>query len=296
MASIASNKQKKHKPAHADLAKVSIYDQASSLLVALLLMVATGVIVLFIIYLTTRNWETAVSIPVIIEPASGRGDHALGVAQDLEAPGLEELDEILEPQVEANFQAVTDAVTSQTASLDMIEGAMQNTAGGDGQGDSRPLGPEGNGPNVVPRWERWQIEFAATDLVTYAKQLDAFKIELGLAGGGSKTIEYASNFASGGLQTRKGGGEQEDRLYFTWKTGSLRQADFELLSRAGYSTQGRIPMQFYPPETENLLAYIEQQHMGDRPLETINKTIFGIRTKGSGYEFYVMRQTYRQPR
>lgn len=296
MASIASDKKKKLKPRHGDLAKVSAYDQVSSMLVALLVMVATGVGVLFVIYLTTRNWDTPVDIPVIIEPAAGRGDHAMGVAQDLEAPGLEELEEVLEPQVEANLEAVTDAVTSQAASLEAMDGAITNTSGNGGLGDSRPLGPEGTGPDLVPRWERWQIEFAATDLITYAKQLDFFKIELGVAGGGSRTIDYASNFASGGVRTRSGPGDKEDRLYFTWQSGSLRQADVALLDRAGVNSSGRIPMQFYPADTENLLAYVEQQYMGDKPLQTIKKTIFGIRPKGSGYEFFVMRQNYRQPR
>ncbi|GAA4421819.1 hypothetical protein [Bremerella cremea] len=296
MASIASDKKKKHKPAHKDLARVSAYDQVSGLLVTLLLMVGTGVGVLFVIYLTTRNWETNVSIPVIIEPAPGRGDHAMGVAQDLEPPGLEELEEVLEPQIEASYEAVTDAVTSQEAALENVDGAAVSTDSGTGQGDSRPLGPEGNGPDVVPRWERWQIEFSGSDINNYAKQLDHFKIELGMAGGGQQTIDYASKFSAGGPTRRTASGKEEDRLYFTWQSGSLREADLELLKRAGVDTRGRIPMQFYPPDTENLLAYIEQQYMGERPLTTIQKTVFGIKPASGGYEFFVIRQMYRQPR
>jgi len=296
MASIAPHNKNKPKPVHADLAKVSAYDQVAGMLVAVLLIVGAGVGVLFVIYLTTQNWETNVSIPVIIEPTPGRGDHAAGVAQDLEAPGLEELEEVLEPQIEANYEAVTDAVTSQQAALENVDGAAQSTDGGTGQGDSRPLGPEGNGPDIVPRWERWQIEFAGSDLPTYAKQLDHFGIELGTAGGGVQTIDYASNFTAASPKRRTASGKQEDRLYFTWKSGSLREADLELLKKAGVKARGRIPMQFYPAETENLLAYIEQQFMKDRPLHTIQKTVFGIRPGGDGYEFYVMRQMQRNTR
>lgn len=296
MASIAPHNKSKQKPVHANLAKVSAYDQVSGMLVAVLILVGTGVGVLFVIYLTTQNWETTVSIPVIIEPTPGRGDHALGVAQDLEAPGLEELEEVLQPQIEANYQAVTDAVTSQQAALENVDGTAQTTDRGAGQGDSRPLGPEGNAPDIVPRWERWQIEFAGSDLASYAKQLDHFGIELGTAGGGVQTIEYASNFTAETPKHRTGAGSEEDRLYFTWKSGSLREADLDLLKRAGVNAQGRIPMQFYPADTENLLAFVEQKFMGDRPLQAIRKTIFGIRQTANGYEFYVMRQLQRSTR
>ncbi|MBA2114831.1 hypothetical protein [Bremerella alba] len=296
MASIKPHNASKHKPVHASLAKVSAYDQVSGLLVAVLFIVGAGVCVLFVIYLTTQNWETNVSIPVIIEPSPGRGNHAMGVAQDLEAPGLEELEEVLEPQIEANYEAVTDAVTSQQAALENVDGTSQSTDGGTGQGDSRPLGPEGNGADIVPRWERWQIEYAGSDLSTYAKQLDHFGIELGTAGGGVQTIDYASQFTARTPKQRSASGKQEDRLYFTWKSGSLREADLDLLKRAGVKSQGRIPMQFYPPDTENLLAFVEQQYMGDRPLQSIQKTVFGIRPTSDGYEFYVMRQLQRYTR
>jgi len=296
MASIAPHNKSKQKPVHADLAKVSAYDQVSGLLVAVLIIVGAAVGVLFVIYLTTQNWETNVSIPVIIEPAPGRGDHAMGVSQDLEAPGLEELEEVLEPQIEANYEAVTDAVTSQQAALENVDGAAQTTDGGSGQGDSRPLGPEGNGPDIVPRWERWQIEFAGSDLTTYAKQLDHFGIELGTAGGGVQTIDYASDFTAATPKRRTGAGKEEDRLYFTWKSGSLREADLDLLKQAGVETRGRIPMQFYPPDTENLLAFIEQQYMGEQPLTQIRRTVFGIRPASDGYEFYVIRQLQRNTR
>lgn len=296
MASIAPDKKKHPKPVHADLAKVSAYDQVSGLLVALLVMVGAGVMVLFVIYLTTRNWESNVSIPVIIEPTPGRGDHALGVAQDLEPPGLEELDEVLEPQIEASYEAVTDAVTNKKAALEAVEGAEAATDAGNGQGDNRPLGPEGNGPDVIPRWERWQIEYSGSDLNAYARQLDYFGVELGVAGGGSKQIDYASNLSGGSPKRRSASGKEEARLYFTWKTGSLKEADLELLKQAGVNTRGRIPMQFYSAETENLLAYTEKQYMGERPLTTIKRTVFGIRPKSDGYEYYVIRQLYRQPR
>ncbi len=296
MSSLTQKRKSLKAPVHKNLAKVSTYDQVSGLLIALLVVVGCGVLVLFLIYLTTRTWKTQVAVPVILEPASGRADHALGVAQDLETPGLDELEIEVEPQIEASFEAITEAISTQQASLESVEGVTSPSERGEGLGDYRPLGPEGIGPDVIPRWERWQIEFAATDLITYAKQLDFFGIELATAGGGANRIEYAAKFASGRPTSRTAVGDHEERLYFTWKSGSLREADLDLLAKAGVITQGKIPLQFYPAETENLLAYVEQQFMEGRPLETIKKTVFGVRPKDGGYEFYVIRQLYRDAR
>lgn len=293
MAPPTATRPKHMKEISLDLARVSVFDQVAGLLIALLVLIGSGVLVLLLIFLTTQNWETRVSIPVILESASGRGDHALGTAQDLELPGLDELDVALEPQIAASYEALTQAVTNQEAALENLEGTANTSDRGQGQGDSRPLGPVGDGPNIVPRWERWQIEFASTDLTTYARQLDFFQIELGAAGGGLNTIDYAANFSRGTPRTRKAAGDKEERLYFTWKSGSLREADLELLARAGVETSGRIPLQFYPAETENLLAHLEQQHLTGRPLESVRKTVFGIRPKEDGYEFYVRRQMER---
>ena len=36
--------------------------------------------------------------------------------------------------------------------------------------------------NIIPRFERWQLEFSAKGLQNYAKQLDHFGFELGMIG------------------------------------------------------------------------------------------------------------------
>jgi hypothetical protein len=79
----------------------------------------------------------------------------------------------------------------------------------------------------------------------------------------------------------------------TWRTGSLKEADRELLRRAGIVSGGRDILQFYPPEVEAQLAQAEKQHAGPRDVESIRKTVFGVRRAGDGYEFYVIEQHYR---
>src|SRR5690606_13573854 len=119
--------------------------------------------------------------------------------------------------------------------------------------------------------------------------LDFFKIQLGTLVGGEK-VQYAADLSttpksSAGLTAK------EDRLYMTWRDGSFKDADRELLSSAGI-TPGPVVMQFYDPVTENTLAFLEKQYAKERSIGQIRRTYFGVRKKGNEFEFYVIRQEY----
>ncbi|MCC9604440.1 hypothetical protein LOC68_28035 [Blastopirellula sp. JC732] len=273
--------------------KVSSYDRVASMLVALLVLVGVAVLILFGIFLTTRTYPTQTAVPVVLEEVSGRGENAAGVARDLEAPGLDELNEEVEPQLDMSADAISEAVSSQSTALANLEGQLSFSSGGGGLGDSRPVGPPGDGEDVIPRYERWEIQFESSDLPTYARQLDFFKIQLGTLAGGDKVM-YASSLSSK-PQRSEGSTAKEERLYMTWRDGSFKEADSELLASAGI-TPGPVVMQFYDPETENLLAYLEKTYAKDRTIGEIRRTYFGVRRKGNEFEFYVLRQEYRSVR
>jgi len=275
--------------------RVSRYDQASSLLISLLIMVGAGVALMFVIWLTMTMVFIPKSIPVkLVEDVAGRGDHAEGFARDLEAPGMEEMPELAEPQLETSMDAMTDAVSTVAASMDVISVPSTQTSKGEGGlGDSRPPGPLGEGDNIIPRWERWEIRFESSNIDAYARQLDFFKIELGAAGGGKKNIDYASNL-SGSPQTRTGPGDAEKRLYMTWRSGStLQQFDRQLLQRAGVNPANRLLLQFYPEEVEDRLAWIEKENAQGKTVQEYFKTVFEVRPRGTGWEFFVADQRFR---
>jgi hypothetical protein len=276
--------------------KVSRYDRAAGLMVAMILMVGAFVLMLFMVWLTMVLVFAKASPPVtLVEEPAGRGDHAKGYARDLEEPGLEELEELETPQLEATLEAVTDAVTSVSASLDALSTDATVSGKGSGLGDSRESGPGGNGEDIIPRWERWQIRYASDNIAKYGQQLDFFGIELGAAGGGKDQVDYARNFSKGAPVKRSGSGEAEKRLYMTWTSGVLMQMDRQLLTRAGIPVQRRVTMQFYPKDTENALALLELAHAEPqgKTVKNIRKTIFGVRGTGGKFEFYVMDQYYR---
>ena len=198
--------------------------------------------------------------------------------------------------MEMSLEAITDAISSQEATLEAIEGNASASGSGGGLGDSRPLGPLGDGDDIIPRYERWQIQFTSSELGIYARQLDFFKIELGSFGGGSKNIEYAKKLVADKPTRYTGLGDKEERLYMTWKNGSFKEADIDLLTKAGVPTNKKLVMQFYPGDTENMLANVEDNYAkaNDKTTKEIRKTIFGVKNKGGGYEFYIIRQEYRK--
>jgi hypothetical protein len=229
----------------------------------------------------------------LVENIAGRGDHAAGFARDLEAPGMEEMPELTEPQLEATLEAVTETVSSVAASVDVLDTPSMATGKGEGGlGDSRPPGPLGEGENIIPRWERWEVRWSATSVDAYAQQLDFFKIELAAAGG-SPTIDYASNLARPTPTRRSGPPDQEKRLYMTWRSGTLEAFDRTLLARAGINAQGRILLQFYPEEVEDQLAWMEMQNGGGRSVKEFLRTVFGVRSVRGGYEFHILEQRFR---
>lgn len=272
--------------------KVSNYDTVASLLVAALVMVSGAVLLLFLIWLTTVLVWTKPSIPVEFIEYEGRGDHAEGFEFDPEPPGLEDLPEVAEPTLQTSLEAVTDVLSSQAAAFDPTSTNVGVMGKGGGMGDRRQPGPLGEGRQVVPPWERWEVRFTSSSINEYRKQLDFFNIELA-AFGGAPQIDYCFNVAKTPPETRKETDpKKEKRVRFTWKEGVLKQYDQQILSQAGIATRGRVICQFYPQEMYDELHRLEFQS-GREPEEWL-RTVFGVRKQSGGrYEFYIIQQLFR---
>ncbi len=281
--------------------RISKFDIVTSFFMALILFIGAFVTMLFIIWLTSRFSFAPRAIEPIIENPAGRGENPEGFERDFEPPGAEEVEELMEPTLQDTIEAVTDAVSSVAASLVTTDTAATATTSGTGAGDSRPPGPEGEGEDIIPRFERWQLEFTAKGLKPYAQQLDFHKIELGVVGGSVQGVDIANNLASSPKSSRNPNPETEKRLYFMWTTPSpLMQYDRQLLQQAGVSMAGnRSMMKFIPKELENELAVIELEYAktkGHQSVTEIAKTVFENKPEGSGYKFEVISQRYRKNR
>ncbi len=280
--------------------RTSQFDVVSAFLMALMWFIGVFALMLFLIWLTSKISFGPRPFPPIIENPAGRGDNAEGFERDFEPPGADEIVDLAEPTIQDTLTAVTDAVSTVAAALDAVSSDSAATTQGTGKGDSRPPGPEGEGEDIVPRHERWELQFSAKNVAGYAQQLDFYNIELGVLGGGVQGVDYAARLA-GSPQTRRGQSDDEKRLYFMWvdRSSPLYQYDRQLLQKAGLNLSNRELLKFIEPELENMLANIELEYStekGHPSVTEIQKTIFESRPDGSGYTFEVIDQRYRVPR
>ncbi|MCE9527793.1 MAG: hypothetical protein K8R36_17255 [Planctomycetales bacterium] len=269
------------------------------MLSSMLLLLGMMTIVMFLVWLSaTIIWDRPVA-KVTLEDVGGggSGNNMTGGDKDLEEPNPEEVPEVVEQKVEQALESITSLVSTEVVALDSVGGETSFGRGeGTGTGDGRGKGPGGPGTSDgIPAWERWEIKFSAKDIKTYAQQLDFFKVEFGVAGGGIAEVDYCSNFSSATPTRRKGKPKDERRLRFMNRVGDLRDADRSLAAKAGIQVTDRVVFQFYTPEMYTTLLTLENQKMGKRRIIEVKKTTFGIRGTPSKWEFYVLDQTYRAP-
>ncbi|MBX9791813.1 MAG: hypothetical protein K2Y37_23060 [Pirellulales bacterium] len=275
---------------------VSAFENVTSLVLALLILVAGGVVVLFALWLGNRMFTSVEAVPVVLaDVGGGREDGVVGESMQLDAPDAEEIireTDLAPPQAPTALALVTEALAAHEAELDdpqladTLEGGAQGKLTGDGRQVAYGHGP---GEPGVPRWKRWEVYFAdGSTLEEYARQLDYFKIELGVTAPGNQ-VEYAAGLSQPTPARRTGPRDAEKRLWMAWRQGSLKAADAELMRRAGIDVGGRVILQFYPPELENRLVQLEGAFAG-RTQGQIRKTRFGIKSEGQTYTFYVIEQ------
>ena len=268
--------------------KVSAHDRVSSIIVSMLFLVGFLVFLLFLLWLTSRAFVSQPTVPVQYLDELAGAEPSLGAGREFEEPGLEDIQDLTAPQMEDMLAAVTEVASTTQASA---EAMTHRIAQGVGGGERRRAGGGGNAS--VPRWERWEVLFTSTSLADYAQQLQSFGIELAAAGGGMDQVDYASGLTKTRPVRRSAPGSNEQRLYMSYRSGQLKAFDRQLLQRAGIPVEGRLIVQFYPPNVEGRLAVLEQQKAGHRPLADIRKTVFAVRKSRRGYSFEVIDQQYR---
>lgn len=279
-----------------EMLKASRFDLVTSFFLSLILFIGAFVAILFLLWLLSGDPPTR-AIAIQPEQAAGRGDNPEGFERDFEPPGEEEVEELLEPTLQDTIEAVTEAVSDVAATLDTMNTDAVATTAGSGAGDSRPPGPEGEGDDTVPRFERWQLNFAAKDIQSYARQLDFYGIELAVVGGGVQGVDYAYDLSTNPKTRRETDSAAEKRLYFMWTSPSpLQQYDQQLLQRAGVTVAGRSQIRFIPPDLEETLYQTEMryaQSQGRQSVTEIAKTVFESTSSEGGYAFEVVSQRYR---
>lgn len=295
--------------------KVTLYERISSFLMAL--MVAVGVMLFAAVsfWLAHRPPPEAELVPLEIVNLEAEVD--FGGSLDGVVGGTAEVDsgsdggggggETTEsdvPTLEASLAAVTSTSGTAATQLDQAyldtqtasssTGAGAGSGSGDGTGGGRP--PLGFGPGKgggVPRELRWFVSFAGDNaLDEYARQLDAFGIELGVLLPTGKLV-YLSNLSKNPTKRESTSGKDEKRLFFTWQGGERQQADIQLWAKNGVTVGSGKLMHFYPQKLEDILATVEFNY-AKRKAKEIRRTYFQVQKVGNSYQFVVTRQTYLQ--
>ena len=271
--------------------RVNWYDRVSSLLVALLVICGATVGGLVIVYFARRLYNAQVAIPIqAVNAASRPADAAMGLKRDLEPPGIEEVPDLIEPQLQDTLSALSTAVSAKSALLSDEEIDSEIDPGhGSGFGDNRRAGVSNGTGTEEPRRE---IRFEPDSLDHYAQWLDFFGIELGVLGSDNK-VHYAYNLSRDTPRVRVGEPAQEQRLYMNPTDSQFAAFDRQLAERAGIADKGQIILQFYPPKTQAVLYDLEQKRAGGRKPEQIRHTVFRVTPSGEGFEFSVEEQSYR---
>jgi hypothetical protein len=278
---------------HVESMKTSSVDQVASFLLSMSIMIGLAVGLLGALFFLRNMRPTVMPIVIEEERVAGRGDHAAGFERDLEPPAAEEVEQLNEPTIDQVLQNITEAVSSVSATLDTM--ASTST----GKGDSRPPGPEGEGDDIIPRYERWELRFSARDLKSYAEQLDFFDIEIAAIGAGVTHVDYVRKLATT-PEKRIGKAEEEKRLYFlNRREGPLLKYERDLLGKAGTPVAGRQVLKLLPKTLEDQLAVLEKQHaIKERgpqvSTKEFAKTIFECQPgDAKDYRWVVVEQRFR---
>jgi len=276
--------------------RVSRYDQVAGMLLATLMVLGFVTLMMFMVWLSNRLFWVTPAVPVtVLEDVGGGGSgQVYGSEQQLEEPSPEEVVQPTEIPIEQTLDSISTVVAAKAQDIEAVYGSTSLGSGdGKGTGDGRGKGPGGPGTaDGIPAYERWEIRMAATNLDEYAKQLDFFQVELGVAGGGNPNVDYISKLSDGKPTVRIGNPQDERRLRFLQRSGELRAADRRLAEKAGVKTDGRIVFQFYSDATYKSLLALEAARKGNRRIKDVRRTVFGVKANRGRYEFYVIDQQY----
>ncbi|AGA29350.1 hypothetical protein [Singulisphaera acidiphila] len=289
----------------------SIYDQVTSLLMAIVIGALLVVGWLALVYATNQAYASRVTAPLEIVDVFGGGggspDGTPGSTEKIDVAGAEVAaqasnnEEVAgdfeEPSVQETPAAMLDAVADAGQTLAEVDlGAVMPTGGAVASGrKASKIGTGGPGLGLgpgdggVPREQRWSIVYNPGQTPDeYARQLDALKVELAVVSGPNQ-LTYISNFSNETPTKRRGSGQGDDRLYFLWQGRGRKASDVALLQKAGIEVGEGVVIQFYPKQVENTLAQLEVRYRGKQPAE-IRVTRFSVVPKGDGYGFAVLAQ------
>ena len=301
---------------------LSQHDKVSSGLLAVCMLLGTLTVLLVTAWIANMLPSPRLPPPVtLLEEDPGGDEHGFIDGNPEESLALGSPDADANDPVMAEAEALPDTADASAESLDAVADVsdateMNTSDSSDSQAPNQqfvtaslvprrpgsPYGKEGGTGRPMlgygkgkgggfPREMRWFIKFTERGtLEDYASQLEFFGIELGALMPDGKLILVSKLTAPKPTVRTVTNGQEEKRLYFTWKSGLRKGVDLQILQKAGIDATNALVMHFYPPQTENQLAVLEQQYK-NRKANQIKRTYFSVRSAKEGFEFTITSQT-----
>lgn len=273
---------------------VSGYDRLSAWLVATIMIVGFFTTILFLVWITTTTARPAPPGYEISEPIGDDGNEKPeGFEDDILEPGVEDFPEVDTPQLAQALEAVTDAVSSVRASLDKRSGDAAQMGKGGGYG-SREGGPGGGGDGV-PEHKRWKINYEASDIESYRKQLSFWNIDIGVVNRSNDQVFRIKDPGGSATVVKTDRSKESKSLYFAHAKPRMMRWDEEIANKAGVDTGGSNVIQFYSNKARSRIreqegAFIQKD---GKVLKNIRETIIKLAPTGGGYDFIVEEVRYR---
>jgi hypothetical protein len=270
---------------------VSRFDRAATMVLSLLLMLGAAVASLAVIFFANK-FSSAIEPIAFVPVEASSPDANQGIAEEPQPPGVDDAPELMEPQLQDTLNALSTLSLDEAILADEAIDAAVEAGKGEGLGDSRQLGPGGDGViERVPRWERWKIRFEPRSSADFTRWLDEFGIRIGVLGRDNK-VHAAWSFTSEPQVFAS-----DPRDYVTWgqtvpADGPMPRLTAELARQAGILSEGQIILLFYPKQVEDLLWTLEQAANPSGDPNKIRETVFTVIPQSDGYKFEVIDQKF----
>ncbi len=270
--------------------KVSKYDRANGWLVTAILIVGSFVAIVGLVLFNPGSNLQSRAVPLdwrIANPdqSSVRELHEYADVDDFDSADASQFAEMVE-----SASSVVTQVGFNDAQL-----YTSPTVGKGRTGNWSNLRNSGKG-NFVPFYRRLRINYDAVTRETYARQLSFFQIKLGAVQQITNGIVLLAD--PGGVAKVEQSNRQAEAksVHFGHTSPLLQRWDREILTAAKVDSTDCLIRQFYSPATVSKLVALEKQYLEDcgRQLQDVQRTYFTVVPNGTGFEFKLTGQTYRQ--
>jgi hypothetical protein len=271
---------------------VNSFDRASTMVLALLVLIGTAVAGLAVIFFSNK-FSTTIE-PIAFVPVEASSPNAnQGLAEDPEPLGAQDAPELTEPELQDTLDALSMLSIDEALLSDEAVDAAKEAGKGEGLGDARQAGPGGDGVvERVPRWERWKIRFEPRSSRDFAAWLDQYGIRVGVLGRDNK-VHVVWDFTKGAAKTES----VDPKNYNMWgqtipADGPMPALTKDLARKSQILQRGPIALLFYPKAVEDRLWTIEQEFNKFKDPNKVRETVFTVIQASGGYKFQVVDQKY----